>query len=441
MNKFLSVVHTVDTEGPLNEPIKVTFQRIHALFGLKFKPTKVNLKKIMEKKINLPLAASEKRRFYKVFNKQSLNNNSSWKKMNHQNNIIFKKSFRNKYKDSFNNGWLVNWHCVDHVGYKNNPQNRQIGYHKIFDYYSDKIKKYHSKDKIHFHFHPVSFSNSANKCGNHYFSNSSNIYQILCRRIIERNWFPSVNRPGFHIERPDSHWFLEQFIPFDYANQSYKYFTPNGYRLENWEGAPKTWTPYHPDYKDYRKVGNCKRWIARCLNLGARSAVLDQEEVNKAFVEIKKGKKSILAFSNHDYRNMIPDIDNTHKMLVKASKKYKIKFKYFDARNAFRKNMKIKKKGKLKFKIKVKFNCVELTASHETFGSQPFLSIQSTNKKFYHENFSIIKPYKKWHYYFDDHSLKLNQIRYFGFASNDDYGNTTIVKIDFNKSKIKNYYI
>ena len=103
--------------------------------------------------------------------------------------------------------------------------------------------------------------------------------------------------------------------------------------------------------------------------------------------------------------------------------------------------MKIKKKGKLKFKIKVKFNCVELTASHETFGSQPFLSIQSTNKKFYNENFSIIKPYKKWHYYFDDHSLKLNQIRYFGFASNDDYGNTTIVKIDFNKSKIKNYYI
>jgi len=43
MTKFFSVVHTVDTEGPLNEPIKVTFERIYALFGLKFKPAKINL--------------------------------------------------------------------------------------------------------------------------------------------------------------------------------------------------------------------------------------------------------------------------------------------------------------------------------------------------------------------------------------------------------------
>ena len=177
------------------------------------------------------------------------------------------------------------------------------------------------------------------------------------------------------------------------------------------------------------------------MNLGARSAVLDQEEVNKAFADIKKGKKAILAFTNHDYRNMIPDIDHTYKMLVKASKKFRVKFKHFDAREAFRKGMKIKKKGKLKFKIKIKNNFIELTSSHETFGSQPFLAIQGINKKFYHENFSIIKPYKKWHYYFDDHSLRPEQIRYFGFASNDDYGNTTIVKIDIRRSKISNYYL
>ena len=59
----------------------------------------------------------------------------------------------------------------------------------------------------------------------------------------------------------------------------------NGYRFENWEGATKSWSPYHPDYKDYRKKGNCKRWIARCLNIGARLSVLNQKEVNKAFIE------------------------------------------------------------------------------------------------------------------------------------------------------------
>ena len=35
----------------------------------------------------------------------------------------------------------------------------------------NKVKRYKSHDKIHFHFHPVPLSNSANKCGNHYFSN------------------------------------------------------------------------------------------------------------------------------------------------------------------------------------------------------------------------------------------------------------------------------
>ena len=48
--------------------------------------------------------------------------------------------------------------------------------------------------------------------------NSNHIYEILARKIIERNWFPTVFRPGINTERPDSHWFLEQWIPFDFGN-------------------------------------------------------------------------------------------------------------------------------------------------------------------------------------------------------------------------------
>ena len=43
---------------------------------------------------------------------------------------------------------------------------------------------------------------------------SENLYQILCRRIIDEKWFPVANRAGFHVERPDSHLFLEQYIAF-----------------------------------------------------------------------------------------------------------------------------------------------------------------------------------------------------------------------------------
>ena len=65
----------------------------------------------------------------------------------------------------------------------------------------------------------MSTYNEAHKCASSYV-NSPELYQIITRRIIERNWFPVVNRAGFHCERPDSHLFLEQWIPFDLSNLS-----------------------------------------------------------------------------------------------------------------------------------------------------------------------------------------------------------------------------
>ena len=66
----------------------------------------------------------------------------------------------------------------------------------------------------------------AHRCATSYV-NSPELYQILCRRIIEKKWFPSVNRAGFWTERPDSNWFLEQWIPFDISNMSTENNTDN----------------------------------------------------------------------------------------------------------------------------------------------------------------------------------------------------------------------
>ena len=94
-----------------------------------------------------------------------------------------------------------------------NPRRRDLGYHKIYDFYKktlDKNKKY--KDALHWHFHPMSVYNEAHRCATSYV-NSPELYTILCRKIIERNFFPSVFRAGFQAERPDSNLFLEQWIP------------------------------------------------------------------------------------------------------------------------------------------------------------------------------------------------------------------------------------
>src|SRR5690606_40662912 len=76
-----------------------------------------------------------------------------------------------------------------------------------------------AEDGIQFHYQPHPHNRNAHHCATHWWAASDSLYQILTRRVIDRLWFPAANRPGFHVLRPDSHWFLEQYIPFDFSNQ------------------------------------------------------------------------------------------------------------------------------------------------------------------------------------------------------------------------------
>ena len=68
--KYLDVVHLVDTEGPINEPLTLTFKRIKEIFGLQIKPSKKNLNKILNREIQLKLNAKLKK-FYEAFNRNT----------------------------------------------------------------------------------------------------------------------------------------------------------------------------------------------------------------------------------------------------------------------------------------------------------------------------------------------------------------------------------
>ena len=60
--KHINVVHLVDTEGPLHEPLNITFRRINEIFGLRIKPTQKNLSKILDKTINLNISEDKKKK-------------------------------------------------------------------------------------------------------------------------------------------------------------------------------------------------------------------------------------------------------------------------------------------------------------------------------------------------------------------------------------------
>ena len=51
MNKKLYIVHCVDTEGPLHEPLDATFERLFDIYNVRLEATKENLLKLQNKSI------------------------------------------------------------------------------------------------------------------------------------------------------------------------------------------------------------------------------------------------------------------------------------------------------------------------------------------------------------------------------------------------------
>ena len=98
--KYINVVHLVDTEGPLYEPLNITFNRIKEVFGINIKANKLNLKKILENDISLDLNKKLKKKFFESFNERTLNYKKNWNEVNNQNKILLSKKFRAKYQNT-----------------------------------------------------------------------------------------------------------------------------------------------------------------------------------------------------------------------------------------------------------------------------------------------------------------------------------------------------
>ena len=433
------IVHHIDTEGPLKEPLEETFKRIENTLHIKISlpRTETTLKKLQNGKDE---------RIKKFLDPALLKLNQDWSTIDQMLKKIMSPRFRNNLQDSFGNGWIYNWHIVDHVGFKTNERFKDLGYLKIFNHYEKMILKTKSlKDKLHWHFHPIPFFREAHISATSYENSYPEIHQILCHRLIEKKWFPKVNRAGFHTERPDSNWFLEQWIPFDPSNQATLNIENekdrDTGRFGDWSGAPGDWTLYNPDFYDWRKRGNLNRVIARTLNMRARYRNVTFLEVEKAFKKAEKGENVYLGITNHDFRDMAPEIENFRKILSKVSVKFsKIKYKFAESVDAFRKVLGYSEKeirdNALDFKVSFTNEVLKVQVLNgEIFGPQPYLAIKTKKGEYFHDNFDFGKFKIEYFYTFDRYTIGLDMIDKIGIASNDKYGNCCINLITFNGNK------
>jgi hypothetical protein len=269
------------------------------------------------------------------------------------------------------------------------------------------------------------------------------LHQILSRRIIDHHWFPAAHRPGFHVIRPDSHWFLEQYIPFDYSSQAMvdndvdgAQFGLLGGRFGDWRRAPATWEPYHPSADDYQVRGNCRRWIARCLNVGTRYRLLDEMDVRQAFEEASAGKPVVLAITNHDFRNMGPDINSFRNLIQRVAADFPdVPFLFSEAVTAMRSALKLPSIPPCELeltmhKVSDSAHVLNVHSATPTFGPQPWLALKTLEGTYHFDNFDIDTPFHQWTYVFDEETYPLSSMEAIGVAGNNAIGVTTVAVMD-----------
>lgn len=441
MSGTVHLVHCVDTEGPLYESIEATFERLKDIFKVDLEPSVETLARLQAGEIDLAGMEAE---VQKVVDPHLLAYNDTWDKIDALLTDCLSTSFRNQVRDSAGEGWVYNWFCVDHVDYDVNPRRRDMGYHNIFDHYRRVLRETHSgQDGLHFHYHPHNFRREAHRCATHWWASSDSLHQTLSRRVIDRGWFPAAVRPGFHVIRPDSHWFLEQFIPFDFSSQAVlpsqddqAQADIDAGRFGDWRRAPAVWQPYHPAHDDYQMQGDCRRWIARCLNIGTRYRLLTARDVRQAFREAATGRPVVLAFTNHDFRDMRPDIEGVRDLVFEVAADHPaVSFRFCEAVEAMRQALHLAPQPPCDLDLSLQeigagAHVMHVQSATPTFGPQPWLALKSATGTYHHDNFDIDEPFHRWRYVLDEQTFPLQALDSIGVAANNSFGVTTVSVMD-----------
>ena len=435
MDNHLHVVFCVDTEGPLYESPAALFTRVEQHFGISLKPTPENLANLQEG-LGVPEDIREKVRQFTAPRLTTCY--GDWQSIEKMLDSITGRAFRHNWEDSEGNGLKYSWFLLDHVGYETNPRRRILGHHAVFDFYREYLTKdCDAGDALQFHYHPLPYNKKAHSCATYYF-NGNHLMTTLARKIIDRAWFPSAYRPAFHTIRPDSHWFLEQWIPFDYSSQAGR-DDANGEcspdRFGDWRRAPHFWGGYHPSHDDYQVPGNCNRWIFRCLNANARLRVVTPADVVYACRQARENGVAVLAVADHDFRNMELSIRPFYDLVRKAAAEHDVRLIFSNAHNAARAFARLEAQGpglglELRELPGEETHMLRVTSAQGIFGPQPFLALKTRDGSYYYDNFDFdaASPKHCWSYVFDWQTFGLDGIECIGVAASSPSGVVDVLR-------------
>lgn len=343
---------------------------------------------------------------------------------------MFSKKLRFSFPDSKNNPVIFTWFMLNWTGFRTNPVFHDFGYNKVFDHYKkrwgNEIR--HFGDEIAWHYHHPALSGIGNEWGLNWLDNRE-YENVLCRLLIDRNFFPLCYRSGGTIEDDlQSNW-LEQWIPFDYSNRNcpdlnWEKEEADGRKIKDilrWQKAPADWSFYHPSVKDHTQKGQMKRFIAKSLDIKSGAHSITENHVVEAFEEAEQGKDIIFSGFEHDYRDHSEDILQVMKWISEVSKETNIEYLYVSASEAIKLAAKLPKNEKIKLNIIKTSNKLSVTSNKPLFNPQPFLAI-----KYSQDLYRWLPMFKLEDLVWEYNLTKNDKGKKMGVAAHDQTGNTFI---------------
>ena len=294
----------------------------------------------------------------------------NWEDIKSSLSDITSSEYRNRNSDSFGGDLTFNWFIMDFMGFLTNPKNRISKYHDTYD----NIKSLNTAvDSFHWHYHQPSRSGAGDQWSDDWDASNEH-YNILGRRIIERNDFPEAFRAGGTIEDEKCSQWLEDHMMIDFSNRvSYRSEPTNNIFDFNWYGAPLNWVPYNPKKGELTSRGKMRRLIARSVDLRSRLHELQYNEVLDTFNQAKKNNRPIIfSYFSHDHRDMRDETSYAIELLNKASNETSIPFKWACAKGAVKECFGLPTREN-KIGISVVDKTALITFRHKIFQKYPFV--------------------------------------------------------------------
>ena len=162
--------------------------------------------------------------------------------------------------------------------------------------------------------------------------------------------------------------------------------------------------------------------------------MITQDEVDKAFKRAADGQPTILSFTNHDFRDMEPEIEKMRRYISNSAKKFpKTPFYFSDAIHAMQSILELTpEKPELSAEIQPSsingLHTLHIRAGRQLFGPQPYLALKLKDGRYCWENLDVQSD-NHWSFTFDQNHADMNMVEKIGVAANSASGTAEVITL------------